>query len=186
MRVIAGTARSLPLKTVSGNDVRPTTDKTKETLFNVLGFDVPECRFLDLYAGSGAVGIEALSRGAHSCVFVEKSRAALKIIDENLRFTRLSERADVRAQDAGVFLAGCFSRKFDIIFMDPPFGKELEKGSIELIAKNNILEDYGIMVVETLLNTDFYYLTDLGFEIFKVKNYKTHKHVFIRKMVKEQ
>ena len=84
MRVIAGTARSLPLKTIDGPETRPTTDRIKETLFNMLQMDVPGCRFLDLYAGSGAIGIEALSRGARQSVFVEHNPKAAQCIRENL------------------------------------------------------------------------------------------------------
>ena len=85
MRVIAGIARSMPLRTVKGMDVRPTTDRTKETLFNIIQMRIPDCRFLDLYAGSGSIGIEALSRGARECVFVEKARASQELVKENLR-----------------------------------------------------------------------------------------------------
>ena len=87
MRVIAGTARSMPLRTVKGMDIRPTTDRTKETLFNILMPRIPNCRFLDLFAGSGSIGIEALSRGASEAVFVENTRAHQALILENLEFT---------------------------------------------------------------------------------------------------
>ena len=89
MRVIAGTARSMPLKAAEGNNTRPTTDRIKETLFNILQADIPGCRFLDLYSGSGAIGIEALSRGARQAVFVENSRPAIAVIKDNLNFTAL-------------------------------------------------------------------------------------------------
>ena len=90
MRIIAGSARSLPLKAVDGMDTRPTTDKTKETLFNVLQFDVPGCYFLDLFAGSGQIGLEALSRGAATCVFVENNPKCVNVIKDNLKSTRLT------------------------------------------------------------------------------------------------
>ena len=93
MRVIAGTARSMPLRTVKGMDIRPTTDRTKETLFNILMPYIPGCRFLDLYAGSGSIGIEALSRGAKVAYFVENARASQLLIRENLEFTKLADRA---------------------------------------------------------------------------------------------
>ena len=91
MRIIAGSARSLPLKAVDGMDTRPTTDKTKETLFNVLQFDVPGCYFLDLFAGSGQIGLEALSRGAEYAVFVENGKKACACIEENVRFTKFDK-----------------------------------------------------------------------------------------------
>ena len=89
MRIIAGTARSLPLKTIEGLETRPTTDKIKETLFNMLQNDVPGCYFLDLFAGSGQIGLEAISRGALYAVFIENNRKAMECIKENLKFTRL-------------------------------------------------------------------------------------------------
>ena len=92
MRVIAGTARSMPLKTIKGLETRPTTDKTKETLFNILQADVPDCRFLDLFSGSGAIAIEALSRGAAYAVLVEQNGKAAQCIQENLVFTRLADQ----------------------------------------------------------------------------------------------
>ena len=100
MRVIAGTRKSLPLKTVPGMNTRPTTDRIKETLFNMLQPYLPGCRFLDLFAGSGAIGIEALSRGAAEAVFVEQNRRAAECIRENLSFTRLAEQAQVLQTDA--------------------------------------------------------------------------------------
>ena len=95
MRVIAGKCRSLPLKTVPGRQTRPTTDRIKETLFNMLSNDIPRCRFLDVFSGSGAIGIEALSRGAAMAVFVENSRKAVECINKNLAFTKLADRAQV-------------------------------------------------------------------------------------------
>ena len=99
MRVIAGTARSMPLKTVKGLDTRPTADKTKETLFNILQGDIPECRFLDLFSGSGAIAVEALSRGAAYAVLVEQNPKAAECIKENLIFTKVADRAEIQKCD---------------------------------------------------------------------------------------
>ena len=99
MRVIAGSARSLPLKTIEGTDTRPTQDRIKETLFNMLQSDIPGCKFLDLYSGSGAIGIEALSRGAAKAVLVENSKKAVECIKDNLTFTKLADKADVMEMD---------------------------------------------------------------------------------------
>ncbi|MCD8018674.1 MAG: RsmD family RNA methyltransferase, partial [Clostridiales bacterium] len=99
MRVIAGTARHLKLKTLEGNNTRPTTDRIKETLFNMLSFEVEDSRFLDLFGGSGGIGIEALSRGAREAVFVEHNRRAATCIRENLLHTHLQDKAVVMEQD---------------------------------------------------------------------------------------
>ena len=119
MRVIAGTARSMPLKTIRGMDTRPTTDKIKETLFNILQTDVCGCRFLDLFSGSGAIAIEALSRGAAHAVLVEQNGKAAECIRENLIFTRTADRAEVYRCDVLTALRRLEGQKpFDIIFMD--------------------------------------------------------------------
>ena len=139
MRVIAGTARSMPLKTVKGMDVRPTTDKTKETLFNVLQTDVPDSRFLDLFSGSGAIGIEALSRGASHAVLVEQDSKAADCILENLQFTKLIDRAELQKCDVLTALHRMEGQKpFDVIFMDPPYDQGLERQVMEYLTRRQM------------------------------------------------
>ena len=179
MRIIAGTARSLPLKTIEGKDTRPTTDKTKETLFNVMQFDVPGAYFLDLFAGSGQIGLEALSRGAAYAVFVENSRKAASCIEDNIQFDKVSRLMMTDAVTAVRTLEGKY--KFDIVFMDPPYNKELEKEVLITLSDSDILKDDTLIVVEASNDTDFDYLTELGYEIVKEKIYKTNKHVFIKR-----
>ena len=118
MRVIAGTARSMPLKTIEGLETRPTTDRIKETLFNILTGYVPQAKFLDLFAGSGGIGIEALSRGAESCTFVEQAKNAAACIEDNLKFTKLADKAQVRKFDAVSFVSSLPEVDYDVIFMD--------------------------------------------------------------------
>ena len=135
MRIIAGTARSLPLKTIEGKDTRPTTDRIKETLFNIIQMDVPRASFLDLFAGSGAIGLEALSRGAEEAVFVENNKKAADCIEENIRFTKFTEESTLMRTDVLTALCQLEGRKyFDIVFMDPPYGKELEKEVLTYLA----------------------------------------------------
>ena len=131
MRVIAGTARSLPLKTIEGLETRPTTDRIKETLFNMLTGYVPQAKFLDLFAGSGGIGIEALSRGAESCTFVEQAKNAAACIEDNLKFTKLADKAQVRKFDAVSFVSSLPEIDYDVIFMDPP-----RSGSTEQFMKS--------------------------------------------------
>lgn len=181
MRVIAGTARSLQLKTVPGMDVRPTTDRIKETLFNMLAPVIPECRFLDLFAGSGAIGIEAMSRGASEAVFVDQSRASADCINENLRHTKFTENTRVLKTDASAAI-GILEQEglaFDIIFMDPPYRKELEREVLERLSGSKLVTESTRIIVEADIMTDFGYLSGLGFKIDKNKEYKTNKHVFI-------
>ena len=168
MRVIAGSAKSMPLKTIPGLETRPTTDRVKETLFNMLQPYLCECRFLDIFAGSGGIGIEALSRGAQFCVFIEKNRKA--------------DRADVWCKD--IFQAVAFlenEEPFDCIFMDPPYNQELEKQVLELLRDVKFVNEDTRIIVEASLETDFSYLEELGFSIDKIKRYKTNQHIFIRK-----
>jgi 16S rRNA (guanine966-N2)-methyltransferase len=179
MRVIAGKCRSMPLKTVEGMDTRPTTDRIKETLFNILMPEIPGCHFLDLFAGSGGIGIEALSRGASSCCFVDNSRKAVNVIRGNLMFTKLDRSATVLQMDA-VSAAGALSGSFDVIFMDPPYGRGLEKDVLARLRTSDCIADDAIFIVEASLDTDFSWAEELGYKVTRDKLYKTNKHVFLR------
>ncbi len=184
MRVIAGTARSLPLKTIEGTATRPTTDRIKETLFNMLNPYLPGCRFLDLFSGSGGIGIEALSRGAAEAVFVENSGAALSCIRDNLHFTHLEERARVMEGDVLSVLRridAAGEKAFDIIFMDPPYDKQWEKRVTEILVDTGLMDEDTRIIIEASLGTDFSWTEELGLEIAKEKKYKTNKHIWLRK-----
>lgn len=181
MRVIAGTARSLPLKTCEGRETRPTTDRIKETLFNMLQPYVGEAVFLDLFSGSGGIGIEALSRGAFHAYFVENDAKAMECIIDNLKFTRFTDKATVLKQDVIIALSGISEKAADIIFMDPPYDCLLEKRVLEVLSTKNYVTENTLIVVEASLKTDFSYLDQLGFEVVKEKKYKTNKHTFIRR-----
>lgn len=123
MRVIAGTARGVPLTAPHDRGTRPITDRVKETLFGIIGARVLDARTLDLYAGSGAVGIEALSRGAAHATFVETSRAAVAVIRGNLQRTRLAEAASVHAEPVERFLARGGADRYDLVVLDPPYAE---------------------------------------------------------------
>lgn len=180
MRVIAGKARSLKLIAPQGRDTRPTTDRTKETLFNILQPGMVGCRFLDLFSGSGAIGIEALSRGAVYAVFVEKSRAAAGCIRRNLESTRLCGQARVIQKDVSAALGSLEGEPaFDYIFMDPPYGQKLEKQVLGYLAGSSLLDGSGTVIVEASLETSFDYVVDLGLRVQRKKEYKTNEHVWI-------
>ena len=180
MRVIAGTRRSMPLKTIEGLATRPTQDRTKETLFNVIQNDVPGSMFLDLFSGSGAIAIEALSRGAKKAYLVENSRAAAACIRDNLNFTRLSDEAVLMETDAVTALKRLEGKTvFDIIFMDPPYNHELERQVLEYLQDSSILDENTLIIVEADLTTDFGYVEDLGYRQLRSKEYKTNKHIFL-------
>ncbi len=134
MRVIAGEARGRRLKTLEGMDVRPTTDKVKEGLFNIIQFDLPGARFLDLFSGSGQIGIEALSRGAEYAVLNDQSRAAQQVIKENLISVGFYQRSRVVSMDAKAYLAATKER-FHIAFLDPPYHKGILPEILPLVAQ---------------------------------------------------
>jgi len=182
MRVIAGKAKRLKLRTIEGLDIRPTTDRIKETLFNMLNPRLADCDFLDLFSGSGAIGIEALSRGAKSAVFVENNRAAVECIKANLNTTGLTAVAQILVLDAMSSLRALETqgKVFDIIFMDPPYNQLLEKLVLESLQNSNIIYCNTIIIVEASLETSFEYLENTKFEIYKQKDYKTNKHLFIK------
>ncbi len=171
------------LKTVPGLDTRPTTDRIKETLFNILQNELYDIRFLDLFCGSGGIGIEALSRGAREACFVDSSRAAAACVRENLEFTRLASQARVFSCDVMTALARLEKEEpFQIIFMDPPYGKELEHQVLAYLASRPVsFVDQGtLIIVEASIETDFSYAEELGYAVLREKNYKTNKHVFLK------
>lgn len=182
MRVIAGSARRLLLKTVEGMDTRPTTDRIKETLFNMLQNDLYGCSFLDLFAGSGGIGIEALSRGAKEAVFIDNGSRQIACIRENLKTTKLEDRAQVMAMDvmAGLSRLSASGRRFDFIFMDPPYNHGHEKKILEFLQDSPLVDSETVLIVEASLETDFSWADSLGYEIIKNKEYKTNKHVFLK------
>lgn len=181
MRVIAGKARSLKLKTPEGLGTRPTTDRIKETLFNMLQPYLQGAVFIDLFSGSGGIGIEALSRGAERAYFVELQKDAIACILDNLKFTRFTEEATVLKQDALVALGSIHEKEADVIFMDPPYGQEYEKRVLERLRDVPYVTENTLIVVEAMLETDFSYAQTLGYDIIKEKCYKTNKHVFLKK-----
>jgi len=153
MRVISGTARGRRLKDLPGMDTRPTTDKVKESMFNVIQFDIPGSRVLDLYGGSGQLTVEALSRGAASAVVLDMNPAAVKIIRENVQACGFGEQTKIMAMDARAFLAGC-REKFDVIFLDPPYAGPLLEESLKTITAIDIVSENGIIVCESALDKE--------------------------------
>lgn len=153
MRVITGSARGRRLKELVGYETRPTTDRVKEGMFNIIQFDIEGRKVLDLFAGTGQLGIEALSRGAAAAVFVEQRRDAAALIRENLKLTGLEGRGQVVCGDAASFLAPT-GGKFDLIFMDPPYAANLWKNALQAIYQFDILSNHGIIICESPAQQD--------------------------------
>ncbi|TCT16958.1 16S rRNA (guanine(966)-N(2))-methyltransferase RsmD [Natranaerovirga pectinivora] len=181
MRVIAGKARRVKLIAPEGHHVRPTTDRIKETLFNIINPYIIESNFLDLFSGSGAIGIEALSRGAHKAVFVENNRNALESIRINLNNTKLGDNCQIYTLDAinSVEILERDGHVFDVIFMDPPYNTGIEEKILEKLKASTIINQDTIIIIESDINDDLSYIDKLGFSIEKIKKYKTNQHVFI-------
>ncbi len=169
--------------TVPGRDTRPTTDRIKETLFNILQPEIPGCRFLDLFAGSGGIGIEALSRGAEEAVFVESSRKAAACIRRNLEFTRLDGRGRLMETDVLGALArlGREGEPFSIIFLDPPYGKGWEEQVLAALEGSPLADADTLVVAEALADADFSFASRYGFAVIREKCYKNNKHVFLKR-----
>ena len=153
MRVISGTARGVSLKTPTGMATRPTADRVKEALFNIIQFELPAARVLDLFGGTGQLGIEALSRDAKSAVFVDEREDACRLIKENLRRTKFETNAKVIRSDYMSYLRGC-KEKFDIILLDPPYAEVFLENSLKMITEIDILQSGGIIVAERPLGKE--------------------------------
>jgi 16S rRNA (guanine(966)-N(2))-methyltransferase RsmD len=147
MRVIAGKAKGIHLKTPDGMNTRPTIDRVKEALFSIIQFDIPGTDVLDLFAGTGQLGIEALSRGANKAVFVDNQESACRLIKENLKKTKMDASAQVIRGEYTDYLRRC-TQKFGIIFLDPPYSNGFLENSLNLITEIDILQSGGIIVVE--------------------------------------
>ncbi len=147
MRVITGKARGVSLKTPDGLKTRPTADRVKEALFSIIQFDLPAAKVLDLFGGTGQLGIEALSRDAKSAVFVDNREEACQLIRENLKRTKLAENGKVVCSDYLNYLKNC-KEVFDIIFLDPPYAEVFLENSIKMITEIDILQSSGIIVTE--------------------------------------
>ena len=181
MRVISGTSRGKKLSSLEGLETRPTLDRVKEALFNILQFDIKESKILDLFSGSGALAIEALSRGAKEAVLCDSLNKAITIINKNLDATKLKNKAKVLNEDYLVALniLKKESKKFDIIFLDPPYKSDYISKSIKKILEYNLLSDDGIIVAETDDENKIENIKDI--KIYDVRKYGIVHIVFIRK-----
>lgn len=183
MRVISGTAKGTILYSLEGNNTRPTLDRVKEALFNMLQINIQDTEVLDLFSGSGALAIEALSRGASKAVLCDKSKDAIKIIEKNLEKTRLKEKAIILNNDyikALEFLKHKF--KFDFIFLDPPYAGEMVKNAVNQIIELDLLKQEGIIIIET--DEEERILKDLqniNVNVYDLRKYGRVKLIFLNR-----
>lgn len=182
MRVIAGSRRSMPLKAPFGMKTRPTQDRTKETLFNVLQNLIPGSEFLDLFSGSGAIAIEALSREARHATLVENNKEAIHCIKENLKFTKFEDDATLMEMDVFAALERLKKHEeFDVIFMDPPYDLEIEEQILNYFNQMECVTEYTTIIIEADLHRNLDFIDNAGYKIEKLKQYKTNQHIFIKR-----
>ena len=168
MRVISGTARGVKLKTPDGMQTRPTADRVKEAMFSILQFELPGARILDLFGGTGQLGIEGLSRGAAAATFVDQRDDACRLIRENLKRTGLEKQGTVICSDYCAYLRNC-TEKYNIIILDPPYAEEFLEKSLKMITEIDILQSGGIIVAEYQVGKSL----DLDFlHQFQAREYK--------------
>ena len=179
MRVIAGSARRLKLVTPEGNDTRPTQDRIKETLFNMIQMQVPGAVFIDLFSGSGGIGIEALSRGAKKAYFIENAMNAYKCIMQNIKTTHFEDVSTVIKSDVVIGLRNIHEEEADIIFIDPPYHDDLYQRTLIQLESMSYVTKNTMIIIEAPVEMDFSFVEELGFEVRREKEYKTNKHVFV-------
>lgn len=149
MRVITGEARGRKLVTLEGEDVRPTTDRVKEGMFNIIQFDLEGANVIDLFAGSGQLGIEALSRGAKHCTFIDSANRSVEVMKQNLKTVGFEKRASVFCGDAKMYI-GLSKDNFDIALLDPPYNKNIIDAVLPSVAEK--MTDYGVIICESALD----------------------------------
>jgi len=183
MRVISGEYRGKKLYTLEGMNTRPTLDRVKEALFNIIQFKVPEANVLDLFAGSGSLGIETLSRGANYVVFCDHSCEAIKIIKKNIESTKYVEKSTILNKDYMVALKQIskLDKKFDIVFLDPPYKSEFGIKAIEELIKLDLIAEDGIIILETDDENIKKEIEEKKIKIFDERKYGSVKLIFIRK-----
>ena len=179
MRVISGSARGLKLKTLEGLNTRPTADRIKESLFNIISPYIYGSSFLDLFSGSGAIGIEALSRGATNAYFVDNHKESIDIIKHNINLAKFGEKSTVYNSNAIDIIDKLKNNKnqFDIIFLDPPYNKNLLLPVLEKIESSKILKNDGFIICEQHINEEEINLEKLY--TYRIKEYKITKIVFL-------
>ena len=174
MRVISGTARGTKLNSIDNISTRPTLDRVKEPLFSIIQTHLQESNVLDLFAGSGALGIEALSRGAKHCTFCDKSYETIKMLKQNLEKAKLEDKGTIFIKDYKKCLKELNNKKYDIIFIDPPYKLDIAVNSIKLILEYNMISKDGIIILETDE------LENINLEVYDVRKYGRVSLIFLR------
>lgn len=149
MRIISGTARGTKLYTLEGKTTRPTLDRVKESLFNIIQNEIPNSVFLDLFSGSGAIGLEAASRGAKKVILCDKSKDAVKVINKNIEKTHLSGKVELYNLDYESLLETKINEKLNIVYIDPPYDSDFAIKSIKVILERKLIDENSVIIIET-------------------------------------
>lgn len=182
MRIISGTARGTKLYTLEGKDTRPTLDRVKESLFNIINNKILDSTVLDLFAGSGAIGLEFASRGAKKVILCDNSKEAIKIINKNIEKTNLREKVELKQMTSDKLLDNLKNEKFDIIFIDPPYNSRLIGQSVEKIFANDILSTQAVVILETDNHKKILEeIKEYEHNIYDIRRYGRVKLIFMRK-----
>lgn len=185
MRVISGTARGTKINSIESLATRPTLDRVKEALFSKIQMQIPNAQVLDLFAGSGALGIECISRGAKHCVFCDKSYEASKMIMQNIEKTRMKEQSTIIQKDYKKCIESLNGQQFDLIFIDPPYRLDIAIDAIKRIVENHLLTKEGTIIIETdddkreLQELEEMKIVKMNLEVEDVRKYGRVKLVFL-------
>ena len=179
MRIISGTMRGTKLYTLEGDNTRPTLDRVKEALFSKINFEIQDAIILDLFSGSGALGLEAISRGAKQAYLCDNSKNAIKIINQNIEKTKTKERTVLLAADYKKALEEIIKKqlKFDIVFLDPPYKTDYAEDAAQIIIENKLLNEDGFIILET--DDKEKVLKKLDTNIFEIKEIKKYGRVYL-------
>ncbi len=182
MRIIGGKARGTKLYTLEGDNTRPTLDRVKESLFNIIQRDIPESIFLDLFSGSGAIGLEAVSRGAKKAILCDKSKEAINIIKKNIEKTHLENQIELYQLPFEKLLNDKIEEKIDIIYIDPPYKTDFVYNAIKIILDKNLIKEDSIIIIETDEEERIIkQIEKLNIEIVNQRKYGRAHLIFVKK-----
>ena len=181
MRIIGGKARGTKIYTLEGNNTRPTLDRVRESVFNIIQNDIKDCVFLDLFSGSGAIGLEAISRGAKKAILCDNSKAAIEIIKKNIEKTKFNQNIELYLLDYERLLKEKINEQIDIIYVDPPYSTDFAYKAIKVILEKEILKESSIIIIETDRNEVENNIKTLPIKIIDKRKYGKAELIFIKK-----
>ena len=181
MRIIGGNARGTKLYTLDGKNTRPTLDRVRESLFNIIQNDIKDCSFLDLFSGSGAIGLEAISRGARKAILCDNSVEAVKIIKKNVEKTKYNDNVEIYLLDFKTLLKDIINEKLDIVYIDPPYNTDFAYQAIQIIIEKDLLNENSMMIIETDRDEIENNINTLPIEIIDIRRYGRAKLIFVKK-----